>query len=287
MIKKAIIPVAWFWTRFLPATKANPKEMLPVVDKPVIQYIVEEAVESWIKEIIFITWREKRSIEDHFDSSFELNHLLKKKWKLDVLKQIKKLENLASIAYVRQPKPMWDWHAILCAEHCISENEDFAVLFWDDIIDNAIPALKQLVNCYEETNTSVIWVKEINWKEIENYWVVSIDKRMWDSILINWLVEKPLFKDSPSNLWIIWKYICKYDIFDAIKKWSESPDWELRLIDWFIHNLAHSDIYAKVLEWTRYDTGSKIWWIKANIAYALKDDVLNDELMEFLKNIVK
>ncbi len=285
MIKKAIIPVAWMWTRFLPATKANPKEMLAVVDKPVIQYIVEEAVESWIEEIIFVTWREKRSIEDHFDASNELNSQLEKKWKFDILKRIKKLENIAKIAYVRQSSPLWDGHAILCAKHCISENEDFAVLFWDDIIDNKVPSLAQLISAYNISNSSVIWVKEIRWSDIESYWVVEPGDRENENILVKWLVEKPSFDAAPSNLWIIWKYICTYDIFDSIEKWALSNDWELRLIDGFLHLLKSKKIYAKILEWTRYDTWSKIWWIKANIAYALKREDLKDELLEYIKGL--
>lgn len=287
MIKKVIIPVAWMWTRFLPATKASPKEMLPLVDKPVIQYIVEEAVNSWIEEVIFVTWREKRSIEDHFDSSSELNSILEKRWKNNILAEIKKLENLAKIAYVRQATPLWDWHAILCAKHCISEWEDFAVLFWDDIIDHSVPALAQLMDLYKEKKKCIIWVKEIDGQEIENYWVVSPGERNANSVLASWFVEKPSFNDAPSNLWIIWKYVCTYDIFDAIEKWNPSNWWELRLIDWFIHLLGSSEIYAKILEWTRYDTWSKIWWIKANIAYALKRDDLRKELMEYLQIVSK
>lgn len=287
MIKKVIIPVAWVWTRFLPATKANPKEMLPVVDKPVIQYIVEEAVASWIEEVIFVTWREKRSIEDHFDSSSELNSLLEKRWKDKVLLEIKKLENLAKIAYVRQPNPLWDWHAILCAKHCIAPWESFAVLFWDDIIDHDVPALAQLINLYNEKWKCVVWVKEIEGEDIERYWVVSIKNRDWNNIETSWFIEKPLFKNAPSNLWIIWKYVCTYDIFDSIEKWNPSSGWELRLIDWFIHFLKSDAIYAKIIDGTRYDTWSKIWWIEANIAYALKRPDLKDDLLMYMRSIIK
>ena len=273
-------------TRFLPATKANPKEMLPVVDKPVIQYIVEEAVDSWIEEIIFVTWREKRSIEDHFDTSSELNSSLEKRWKHDILKEVKKLENLAKIAYVRQPSPLWDGHAVLCAKHCISEWEDFAVLFWDDIIDNDVPAIKQLIDTYENTKSSVIWVKEIEWSEIEQYWVVAFSEKNDQDVLVSGLVEKPSLEIAPSNLGIIWKYICTYDIFDSIESWGLSNDWELRLIDGFIHMLKSKKIYAKILEWTRFDTWSKIGWIKANIAYALKNEELNPKLINYIKSIL-
>lgn len=271
MIKKAIIPVAWMWTRFLPATKAQPKEMLPIVDKPVIQYIVEEAVNSWIEEIIFVTGSSKRAIEDHFDSNFELNYNLEKKWKTNILKEIKKLEKVAKITYVRQPESLGDWHAILCAKHCISKWEDFAVLFWDDIIDNdENPWLKQLISAYEKTKTSIIWVNKIIWKDIEKYWVIKCDKFEDKITQINWLIEKPSFENAPSNFWIIWKYICNYDIFDSIEKWKKSEDWELRLIDWFLDLMKKQKVFAKIIEWKRFDTWSKSWWLMANIFYALK-----------------
>lgn len=285
MIKKVIIPVAWMWTRFLPATKAQPKEMLPIVDKPVIQYIVEEAVNSWIEEVIFVTWRAKRSIEDHFDSCYELNFVLKQKWKTEVLEQIKKLEKIAKITYVRQPETLWDWHAILCAKHCIAPWESFAVLFWDDIIDNPdSPALSQLIKAHNETKKPIIWVKEIDWDEIKNYWVIKISENKWNWLLnISNLVEKPSFENAPSKFWIIWKYICNYEIFDAIEKWNKSNDWELRLIDWFIYYLKENEIFSQVIEWERFDTWNKLWWLKANIAYALKRGDLKDDLLEFMK----
>ncbi|MBT4936425.1 NTP transferase domain-containing protein, partial [Candidatus Peregrinibacteria bacterium] len=173
MIKKAILPVAGMGTRFLPVTKSSPKEMLPIIDKPVIQYIVEEAVNSGIEEIIFVTGKGKRAIEDYFDSDPELFRTLEMKNKNKEIRELKKLENIAKIAYVRQAEPLGDGHAILSAAHCISEGEDFAVLFGDDIIDHSTPALKQLIQVYEERKTSIIGVQEIHGKEIENYGVVS------------------------------------------------------------------------------------------------------------------
>jgi len=275
------------WTRFLPVTKAQPKVMLPIVDKPVIQYIVEEAVKSWIEEIIFVTGSSKRAIEDHFDSNFELNFNLEQKWKIEILKQIKNLENIAKITYVRQPYPLGDWHAILCAKHCISEWEDFAVLFWDDIIENEEnPWLGQLIDSYKKTRSSIIWVNKIEWEDIEKYWVIKFDKFENWTTKINWLVEKPPFKIAPSNFWIIWKYICKYDIFDSIEKWNASNGWELRLIDWFIDLMKKQDVFAKAIEWKRFDTGSKSWWLMANIFYALKRwwD-LSSELKTYIKSL--
>lgn len=287
MIKKAIIPVAWMGTRFLPATKAQPKEMLPIVDKPVIQYIVEEAVSSWIEEIIFVTGSSKRPIEDHFDSNFELNTILERKWKNEILSEIKKLENIAKIVYVRQPYPLGDWHAILCAKHCVSQWEDFAVLFWDDIIENEkAPWLKQLIDAYNQTKSSVIWVNEINWEEIEKYWVIKFSEFKDWVVKLDWLVEKPSFSVAPSNFWIIGKYVCKYDIFDSIEKWNLSRDWELRLIDWFIDLMKRQDIYAKVIEWKRFDTWSKSWWLMANIFYALKRwGDLSSDLGEYISSL--
>ena len=275
MIKKAILPVAGMGTRFLPVTKASPKEMLPIVDKPVIQYIVEEAVESGIEEIIFVTGKGKRAIEDYFDNDAELVRSLETKNKQKELREIKKLENIAKISYVRQPQALGDGHAILCAQHCIAEGEDFAVLFGDDIIDNSVPALKQLIDVYNTNKTSVIGVQEIEGQEIENYGVVGFESQGSGFTPVSSLVEKPKQADAPSNMGIIGKYVCTYDVFQAIEHGALSPDGERRLIDGFKFMLKNNqEIAAKVIEGTRYDTGSKVGWLKANIAFAKKEGIV-------------
>lgn len=281
MIKKAILPVAGMGTRFLPVTKASPKEMLPIIDKPVIQYIVEEAVNSGVEEIIFVTGKGKRAIEDYFDGDQELVRTLEMKRKHEELREIKKLENIAKITYVRQPHPMGDGHAILCAEHCVSPGEDFAVLFGDDIIDNPVPGLKQLIDLYEEKKTSIIGVQEIEGIDIEKYGVVFGDEVGG----ISHLQEKPKLADALSNLGVIGKYICSYDVFEAIRRGNVSADGEIRLIDGFMHMLKNNQkIFSKVIEGDRYDTGSKLGWLQANIAFAMKDETLREGIKKFLLN---
>lgn len=271
MIKKAILPVAGMGTRFLPVTKASPKEMLPIVDKPVIQYIVEEAVASGIEEIIFVTGKGKRAIEDYFDGDPDLIRLLEMKNKQKELREIKKLENIAKIVYVRQSEPLGDGHAILCAEHCVAKGEDFAVLFGDDIIDGSVPALRQLIDVYNKNKTSVIGVQIINGKEIENYGVVGGEPNKWGEGIVDELQEKPKQEEALSNLGIIGKYVCTYNVLEAIRSGSAGRDGELRLIDGFKFLLKNGErIAAKVIEGTRYDTGSKIGWLRANIAFARK-----------------
>ncbi len=301
MIKKAILPVAGMGTRFLPVTKASPKEMLPIVDKPVIQYIVEEAVKSGIEEIIFVTGKGKQAIEDYFDDDEYLVRLLTEKNKINELNEIKKLENIAKIIYVRQHHPLGDGHAILCAEHCISKGEDFAVLFGDDIIDSNSPALKQLIDVYNEKKTSVICTQEITGKEIENYGVVGFSNSITPThiskkeellnisklVRVTSLQEKPKKEEALSNLGIIGKYVCTNDIFDAIKSSKKTNNEELKLIDGFKVFLENKkEIYAKIIEGTRYDTGSKIGWLNANIAFAMKNENMRNEIIKSLKKYV-
>jgi len=284
IIRKAVLPAAGFGTRFLPATKAQPKEMLPIVDKPVIQYIVEEAVNSGITEIIIITGRGKRAIEDHFDTSFELEHTLVEKGKTNLLKEIKKLEKLAKFIYVRQPKPLGDGHAILCAKEVIG-NEPFAVLFGDDIVDNEKPALKQLIDIYNEYKSSVIALENIPRSETGSYGIIKPSSNKGRLHKVEALVEKPEPSKSPSTLGIIGKYICTPEIFKHLEKaTSGTADKEIRLIDGFRSLIKEQDIYGYELEGTRYDTGDKLGLIKATIDFALKRPELKDELEKFLKS---
>jgi len=283
-VTKAIFPVAGFGTRFLPATKAQPKEMLPIVDKPVIQYLVEEAVAAGIKDIIIVTGRGKRAIEDHFDTSFELEHTLVEKEKHDLLEEVRNISRLANFVYVRQPKPLGDGHAILCARNLIGD-EPCAILFGDDIIDGKVPAIKQLIDAYNETGCSVIGVKEVPRENISSYGVIGGKKLAHNLYEVNQLVEKPKPEKAPSNLAIIGKYIVTPAVYDCIAKSGHSAGGEQRLIDGFEVLLKKERIFAKVLEGKRYDTGQKIGLLTANIDFALKRKDLGPELREYLKKL--
>lgn len=283
-ITKAIFPVAGFGTRFLPATKAQPKEMLPIVDKPVIQYLVEEAVAAGITDIIMVTGRGKRAIEDHFDTSFELEHTLVEKDKHDLLEEIRDISKLANFVYVRQPKPLGDGHAILCARTVIG-NEPCAILYGDDIIDSKTPAIGQLIDVYNQTGCSVLGVQEVPKENISNYGVIGgreIENGLFE---IDNLVEKPKPEDAPSNLAVIGKYIITPEVFDCIEKCGRSAGGEQRLIDGFELLLKQNKLYAKVLEGKRYDTGQKIGLITAAIDFALKRDDVGPKLKDYLKKM--
>jgi UTP--glucose-1-phosphate uridylyltransferase len=280
-IKKVVIPVAGMGTRFLPATKSQPKEMLPIVDKPCIQYIVEEAVASGIEEIIIITGRNKRSIEDHFDYSFELSERLKAKGKKEELKEIEKIESLAKIFYVRQPFPGGDGHAILCAKELIKD-EPFAVLFGDDIFDSKTPALAQLIKQYNKYQTPIIGVHEVDKKETNKYGIVETK----DAGNVTSLIEKPNPEDAPSNLAITGKYIVTPELLAVLEKAnSHSKDQEIRLIDGLIDYLNKGAIHAHKIEGIRFDTGDKSGYLEAVIHFALKHKDLAVKLKSYLKGL--
>jgi len=284
-ITKAVFPVAGFGTRFLPATKSQPKEMLPIVDKPVIQYLVEEAVNSGIEEIIIVTGRGKRAIEDHFDHSFELEHNLVEKAKHDLLEEIRGIEKLAKFIYVRQPLPLGDGHAILCAKEVIG-NEPFAVLFGDDIVDNQEkPALKQLMETFYETGCSTIAVTEVEGADISNYGVIKPKAGSGNIYEVESLVEKPKAADAPSNLGIIGKYVVTPEIFKYLEQAQASHSNEIRLIDGFRELIKEQKIYARIVEGKRYDAGTKIGLIKATIDFALKRKDLGPELKAFISKL--
>lgn len=282
-ITKCIIPAAWFGTRFLPATKAQPKEMLPIVDKPVIQYLVEEAVASWIKDIIIITGRWKRSIEDHFDTSFELEQTLVGKWKAKELALVESVSNLANIAYVRQPVPKWDWDAILRAKQFIW-NEPFLVLFWDDLVDWEKPASMQLIEAFYRKNAPIIALERVSDDKVSSYWIIESKSSDEKTHLVDKFLEKPKASETDSRLWVIWKYVLTPEIFDYLEKAWEGKDWEKRLADAFALMLEDKDIYWLEMEGTRYDTWDKFWFLQASIDFALKRDDLGPKLKEFIKS---
>lgn len=286
-IRKCVIPAAGFWTRFLPATKALPKEMFPLIDKPIMQYLVEEAVNAWIEEIVIITWRSKRAIEDHFDANFELEHILEKKWKDHLLGEVMKPSKLAKIAYVRQPYPKGDWNAILKARPFIWD-EPFLVLFWDDIIDNEKSAAAQLIESYERKGSSIIATTRVTDDEVSSYWIIeSATCNSWNKTHgVEKFLEKPNKDETESRIWVIGKYVITPDIFDYLEEVSNTKQTgEIRLADAFELMRQNKDIYWLEIEGDRYDTGSKIGFLEATIAYALKRDELKDELSDFIKNL--
>ena len=284
-VKKAIIPVAGFGTRFLPATKAQPKEMLTLVDKPVIQYIVEEAVSSGITDIILVTGQNKRAIEDHFDRNFELEYRLKQSKKSDLLDEMDKISNLAKFYYVRQKTPLGDGHAILQARDLIGENEPVAVLFGDDVIDSKKPALKQLIDVYEKYQDPVIAVHNVAKKDVSRYGIMDAVKTEERTYEVKGLVEKPSPNEAPSTLAATGKYIITPDIFEALAKTKGGRDKEIRLIDGFIEVVKKRAIYAYEFEGQRYDCGSKFGFLEATVQFALKHPELKKDFAKYLKSI--
>ncbi|MFV1950925.1 MAG: UTP--glucose-1-phosphate uridylyltransferase GalU [Nitrospinota bacterium] len=283
-IRKAVFPVAGLGTRFLPATKASPKEMLPLVDKPLIQYVIEEAIEAGIKEVVLITGRGKNAIEDHFDISFELEHVLKEKNQNGLLEEIQRISNLVDFCYIRQKEPLGLGHAILRAKEIIGD-EPFAVLLGDDIIYSDIPAIKQLIDIYEKYQSSVIAVEEVEKKYIFNYGVIE-HKKVADSVYqISNLVEKPLPDKAPSNLAIIGRYILTPEIFDILEKTKPGRGGEIQLTDGLNDMLRHQAIYGYKFEGKRYDAGNKLGFLKATVEFALRRPDLGEEFRNYLKGL--
>ncbi|MBD3330525.1 UTP--glucose-1-phosphate uridylyltransferase GalU [Candidatus Peregrinibacteria bacterium] len=283
-IKKAIIPAAGRGTRFLPLTKSQPKEMLPIVDKPCIQYLVEEAVASGIEEIIIITARGKRSIEDYFDQSFELQYHLRKKGEKNLLKKIEKIEKMAKFYYVRQDYPKGDGHAILCAKELVKE-EPFAVLFGDDIYDSSVPALSQLINKYEELKTPVIALEKIPKTETHKYGIVKTNKISDKTHNIKGLIEKPSPSRAPSNLAITGKYIITPELLQTLSKTKTGQGSELRLINGMQNYIKGHSIHGLIIDGQRFDTGDKLGYLKAVIHFSLKHKNLQKEVKKFLQSL--
>ncbi len=284
-IKKAILPVAGFGTRFLPATKAQPKEMLPVVDKPVIQYLVEEAVASGIEEIIFVTGRGKRAIEDHFDISFELERTLVEKDKQDVLKEVRKVAKLAKFSYVRQPEPLGDGHAILCAKHLVHPGESVAVLFGDDLIDSEVPAIKQLIDVHEKHADPVIALCQVDREDVHKFGVIDPKNKKGRTCEINKFVEKPKTEEAPSNLVAVGKYIITPEVFEKLEE-SVNDKGEIRLANAFVRMLEDNKIiYGHEIDGNRYDCGDKFGFVQATIQMGLKHPEIKEKLEKYITTI--
>lgn len=286
-IKKAVIPAAGLGTRFLPATKAQPKEMLPIVDKPTIQYIIEEAVASGIEEILIITGRNKKCIEDHFDKSVELELELEKSGKKEMLKLVREISDMVDIHYIRQKEPKGLGHAISCAKTFVG-NEPFAVLLGDDLVYNEEkPCLKQLIDCYNEYNTSILGVQTVDAKDVDKYGIIKgihIEGRVHK---VRGLVEKPTVKEAPSNIAILGRYIITPQIFEILEETKPGRGGEIQLTDALSKLINEEAIYAYEFEGTRYDVGDKLGFLKATVEYALRREDLRDEFKEYLNSLKK
>lgn len=283
-VKKAIIPAAGLGTRFLPATKAQPKEMLPIVDKPTIQYIVEEAINSGIEEILIVTGRNKRAIEDHFDRSVELELELKKKGNEVLLKQVRDISNLVDIHYVRQKEAKGLGHAIYCARTFVG-NEPFAVLLGDDVVDAAVPCLKQLMNVYESYSRTVLGVQEVRQVDVDKYGIIDFDRVSDRLYKVKNLVEKPPKEKAPSNVAILGRYIITPEIFGILEKTKPGSGGEIQLTDALKALSKVQQIFAYNFEGKRYDIGSKLGFLQATVEFALKREELKDEFAKYLKGL--
>lgn len=287
-IRKVIIPAAGLGTRFLPATKAQPKEMLPIVDKPTIQYIVEEAIESGIEDIIIVTGRGKRAIEDHFDKSYELEETLAKKQKWDALEGVQRISNMANIHYIRQKEPLGLGHAIYCARRFIGD-EPFAVMLGDDIIQSTEePCLKQLMNVFERYRCSIIATKEVPKESVSKYGILEIGPHVDQKVLqVKGLIEKPKVAEAPSNFAIMGRYVLQPEIFEILETLPTGAGGEIQLTD-ALQKLNESQaILAYEFEGNRYDVGDKLGFMKASIEVALQYDDLREELITYMKKIVE
>jgi UTP--glucose-1-phosphate uridylyltransferase len=283
-IRKAVVTAAGWGTRFLPATKAQPKEMLPLVDKPMIQYVIEEAVASGIKHIIIVTALGKRAIEDHFDRSVELELALKKKGDGELLKKVRRISELAHICYIRQKEQLGLGHAILTTKDLIGD-EPFAIFLPDDIIEAKVPAMKQMIKIYERYKSSVIAIQKVAPQDTKSYGIIS-PKRVEDRVYrVSDLVEKPEPKDAPSNLGIVGRYILTPEIFEMLEKTTPGKGGEIQLTDGLRLLLGQQPIYAYQFEGIRYDTGTPLGFLKASVEFALNRPDIRDEFKKYLRQL--
>ena len=280
-VKKAIIPAAGLGTRFLPATKAQPKEMLPIVDKPTIQYIIEEAVASGIEEILVITGRNKKCIEDHFDKSIELEIELEKSGKTEMLEMVRNISDMVDIHYIRQKEPKGLGHAIHCAKTFVG-NEPFAVMLGDDVVDSRLPCLKQLMDCYQEYNTTILGVQKVPESDVSKYGIVEgihIEDKVYK---VKDMVEKPSPEETSSNIAILGRYIITPDIFEILESTKPGKNGEIQLTDALQTLIGREAMYAYEFEGRRYDVGDKLGFLQATIEFALKKPDLREPFIEYL-----
>jgi UTP--glucose-1-phosphate uridylyltransferase len=283
-IRKAVFPAAGLGTRFLPATKASPKEMLPLVDKPLIQYSVEEAVASGIESILIVTGREKGSIENHFDISFELEHLLLEKGKQEVFRQVRAISDLAKISYTRQQQALGLGHAIYQAKD-FAGDEPFAALLADDVVDAEIPALRQMMDVYEKYDAPVIATMQVAGEAISRFGVIDAEEVEPNVFRIKDMVEKPALADAPSDLAIIGRYIFTPDIFSAIETTEPGAGGEIQITDAMRELLKTRPFYAVKLQGTRHDAGDKLGFLIATVEFALQREDLGEDFRAYLKSL--
>jgi UTP--glucose-1-phosphate uridylyltransferase len=286
-VKKAIIPAAGLGTRFLPATKAQPKEMLPIVDTPTIQYIIEEAVASGIEDILIVTGRGKRAIEDHFDKSLELEETLAQKGKFKELEQIRKISEMVDIHYIRQKEPKGLGHAIWCARKFIGD-DPFAVLLGDDIVVSEPPCLKQLINAFEEKQCSIIGVQKVSKEDVSKYGVIDIEHTQTEKGLykVKDLVEKPSPEEAPSQIAIMGRYVLTPDILEILEYIEPGRGNEIQLTDALRELNKRQDIYGYMFNGKRYDIGDKYGFVQATVEFALMRDDLKEPLYKWLKELI-
>jgi len=284
-VRKAVITAAGWGTRFLPITRSQPKEMLPLVDKPLIQYCVEEAVSSGIEQIILITALGKRAIEDYFDRSFELEYVLEQKGETKLLQEMRELSSLVDICYIRQKEQLGLGHAILTAKGIITE-EPFAVLLPDDIIDSEVPVLKQMIEVYEQYETNVVAVEPVSSEQTIKYGIIEPKRISGHIYQVLSLAEKPEPAEAPSNLGVVGRYILMPQIFDALEVTPPGKNQEIQLTDALQLLLKQQPIYACEFEGVRYDAGTPLGWLKATVAFALKHPDIGQELREYLRQLL-
>jgi UTP--glucose-1-phosphate uridylyltransferase len=283
-LRKAVIPVAGLGTRFLPATKTVPKELLPIVDIPSIQYVVQEAVDAGIEEIIFVTGRGKDSIEDHFDEAPELEQLLATRGNHEMAQTLRKIAEMTEVVSVRQKKPLGLGHAVLCARDLVGD-EPFAVMLADDLIESEVPGIRQLIDIFEETSESVIALMEVPQSEVHQYGVIKgreIKKRLYQ---VEATVEKPLAKDAPSRMAIIGRYVLRPEIFQILKNLPPGRGGEIQLTDGLSQLVRERKIFGCEFVGDRFDIGDKFGFVRATVAYALKRPDLRDKVLQYLKSI--
>jgi UTP--glucose-1-phosphate uridylyltransferase len=285
-IRKAVFPAAGLGTRFLPATKAQPKEMLPLVDKPIIQYVIEEAVESGFTNIIIVTGRGKNAIEDHFDVSYELENLLEKRGKTDLLGQVRTISNMINVSYVRQGETLGLGHAVLMTKDLVGD-EPFAVMLGDDIIDSPVPCMKQMVGVFEEHRGPVVAVHQVPRDEISAYGVIDgVPEGSSGRVYrIRDMVEKPAVDEAPSDLAIIGRYILTPDIFEALEKTPRDKGGEIQLTNGLRALKDQRPLYGYRFEGVRHDAGNKLGFLKATVEFALKREDLGEPFREYLKSL--
>lgn len=283
-VRKAVIPAAGLGTRFLPATKAIPKEMLPIVDKPTIQYIVEEVIASGIEDVLIVTGRNKGSIEEHFDRAIELENNLEKNNKEDLLEIVRNISKMINIHTVRQKEPLGLGHAIYCARSFVG-NEPFAVLLGDDVVDSRKPCLKQMLEVYEELNSTIIGVQPVAWENVNKYGIVSGEKINEKTYKVNDLMEKPDENIAPTNIAILGRYIITPKIFEILKNTQKGVGGEIQLTDGLKELCNIEEVYAYIFEGRRYDVGDKLGFLEATVEYALKREDLKDSFKKYLRTI--